>query len=88
MELLREWMEEVATECQENGCRQDIACWLTERPCFDDHPDTIAVGQFVLEARAFVKAWVSFYWKNPDFLLKNPDLLFRNPDFLLENVIL
>jgi hypothetical protein len=57
VQLLTEWMEHIASECEATGCRQDLACWLTERPCYDDHPDTLAVGQFVLEARAFVEAW-------------------------------
>jgi hypothetical protein len=57
VELLTEWMEHIASQCEAMGCRQDLACWLTERPCYDDHPDTKAVGQFVLEARAFVEAW-------------------------------
>ena len=50
-------MEHIAAECEAMGCRQDLACWLSERPCYDDHPDTLAVGQFVLEARAFIEAW-------------------------------
>lgn len=50
-------MEHIASQCKQAGCRQDLACWLSERPCYDDHPDTRAVGQFVLEARAFVEAW-------------------------------
>ena len=28
--------------------------------------------------------YVSFQWKNPDFLLKNPDFLLRNVDFLIK----
>ena len=30
--------------------------------------------------------YVSFRWKNPDFLLKNPDSLLRKPDFRLKNL--
>jgi hypothetical protein len=70
VELLAEWMEHIAEECEGNGCRQDLACWLTERPCFDDHPETKAVGQFVLEARAFVQAWQHARQRFPDLTIR------------------
>ena len=54
--LLAEWMEEICTHFRPGGVNE-ICCWLTERPAEDGRPSTAAVGQFVLEARAFVAAW-------------------------------
>ena len=38
----------------------DISCWLSERPGQCGCEDCTAVGQFVLEARAFVAAELTF----------------------------
>jgi hypothetical protein len=52
VKVLKEWMLDLASQ----GL-MDICCWLTERPATDERPETIAQGQFVLEARAFLEAW-------------------------------
>ncbi|MEE3257759.1 MAG: glycoside hydrolase family 20 zincin-like fold domain-containing protein [Candidatus Latescibacterota bacterium] len=52
VDILTEWMESIAAQ---DGL--DISCWLSERPGQCGCTDCTAIGQFVLEARAFVKAW-------------------------------
>ena len=52
VEILAEWMESIAAQGGE-----DISCWLTERPAQCGCESCTAVGQFVLEARAFTAAW-------------------------------
>ena len=52
IDLLTEWMEDIASQGS-----MDICCWLTERPATDTRRVALEEGQFVLEARAFVKAW-------------------------------
>ena len=52
IDILYEWMLDMATQGAD-----DICCWLSERPAQDGREETAEVGQFVLEARAFVKAW-------------------------------
>ncbi len=49
---------------------KDISCWLTERPATDDSPKTLAVGQFVLEARAFLRAWETVRSEYPDLQIR------------------
>lgn len=54
-------------------CQQgifDIACWLTERPATDGRPETLEVGQFVLEARAFVQAWEKVRTEYPQLQIR------------------
>ena len=63
--ILDEWLQSMATQ----GAR-DVCCWLSERPAEDDRPETTAVGQFVLEARAFVKAWERARRKFPDLRIR------------------
>lgn len=52
VEILTEWIMSIAGQ---GG--MDISCWLSERPAQCGCDACMAVGQFVLEARAFVKAW-------------------------------
>jgi len=52
IEILSEWMQSIAAQDA-----RDISCWLSERPGQCECDDCTAVGQFVLEARAFVAAW-------------------------------
>lgn len=52
VDILSEWMESIASQ---GGL--DISCWLSERPGQCSCQDCTAIGQFVLEARAFVAAW-------------------------------
>ena len=52
VDILAEWMNSIAAQ----GARE-ISCWLSERPAQCGCPACLAVGQFVLEARAFVAAW-------------------------------
>ena len=50
------WAQDICSHFRPGGVNE-ICCWLTERPAEDGRPSTAAVGQFVLEARAFVAAW-------------------------------
>ena len=52
VEVLAEWMESISAQ---GGL--EISCWLSERPAQCGCDACTAVGQFVLEARAFVRAW-------------------------------
>lgn len=52
VEILAEWMTSIANQ---DGL--DISCWLSERPGQCECLDCTSIGQFVLEARAFVAAW-------------------------------
>lgn len=63
--LLRDWMLDIAAQ----GADEAIG-WLSERPAADDSAETAAVGQFVLEARAFVAAWREVQKQHPDFQLR------------------
>lgn len=49
---LTDWMKDIF---KQGGT--EISCWLTEQPAEDQRKETTALGQFVLEARAFLKAW-------------------------------
>ncbi len=51
-QVLSEWMTSIAAQ----GAGE-VNCWLSERPAEDQHTDTAATGQAVLEARACVAAW-------------------------------
>jgi len=51
-EILAEWMADIARQ----GARE-VSCWLSERPGQCECVSCTSVGQFVLEARAFVEAW-------------------------------
>ncbi len=52
IKYVTDWVRDIA---RQGGL--DISCWLSERPATDGRPETLAVGQFVLEARAFIAAW-------------------------------
>ena len=52
VEILAEWMASIASQ---GGL--EISCWLSERPAQCGCQACTAVGKFVLEARAFVRAW-------------------------------
>ena len=65
VDILAEWLEDMAAQ----GA-SDVCCWLSERPAEDQRPETTAVGQFVLEARAFVKAWERVRRKHPDLQIR------------------
>ena len=67
--LLAEWMEEICTHFRPGGVNE-ICCWLTERPAEDGRPSTAAVGQFVLEARAFVAAWERARLSYPELTIR------------------
>jgi len=63
--LLKEWMTGLA----EQGVT-DLTCWLTERPACDERPAPRAIGQFVLEARACIKAWQEVRAKYPALTIR------------------
>lgn len=52
VDIIEEWMTSIA---KQDGF--DISCWLSERPGQCECLDCTMIGQFVLEARAFVTAW-------------------------------
>jgi len=52
VQILAEWLEDLASQ----GALE-LSCWLSERPAQCGCAPCTAVGQFVLEARAFVAAW-------------------------------
>lgn len=52
IDILAEWMASIA---KQDGL--DISCWLSERPGQCECLECTSIGQFVLEARAFVTAW-------------------------------
>lgn len=64
-DILAEWMVDLASQ----GAK-DVCCWLTERPAADSRPIALAEGQFVLEARAFVKAWEKACVEHPDLSIR------------------
>ena len=64
-EILTEWMIGYADQ----GARE-ISCWLSERPAQCGCEKCLSVGQFVLEARAFVNAWRKTLRKYPDFRIR------------------
>ncbi|MCA9448093.1 MAG: hypothetical protein KC931_13330, partial [Candidatus Omnitrophica bacterium] len=65
IDILAEWMEDLA-----NQGSMDICCWLTERPATDTRRAALEEGQFVLEARAFVKAWEKAKKNHPDLEIR------------------
>lgn len=65
VDILAEWMESIAAQ---DGL--DISCWLSERPGQCGCTDCTATGQFVLEARAFVKAWQRAQQNYPDLQIR------------------
>jgi hypothetical protein len=65
VDILCEWMESIAAQ---DGL--DISCWLSERPGQCACDACTAEGQFVLEARAFVRAWQRARQTYPDLQIR------------------
>ena len=65
VDILEEWMADIAGQ----GA-SEVGCWLTERPAQCECDDCTALGQFVLEARAFVNAWKRIRPRFPEFDLR------------------
>ena len=65
VQILQEWMEDIAGQ----GAGE-ISCWLSERPGQCGCIECTAVGQFVLEARAFVAAWRRAQKHYPDLQIR------------------
>ena len=65
VQILQEWMEDIAGQ----GAGE-ISCWLSERPGQCGCLECTAVGQFVLEARAFVAAWRRAQKHYPDLQIR------------------
>ena len=65
VDILTEWMESIA---EQDGL--DISCWLSERPGQCGCTDCTATGQFALEARAFVQAWLRAKQNHPDLEIR------------------
>lgn len=63
--IVEEWLEDMAAQGVD-----EVSCWLSERPAEDQRPDTTAVGQFVLEGRALVKAWQAVRTRHPQFRIR------------------
>ncbi|MBK9169531.1 MAG: hypothetical protein IPM24_19000 [Bryobacterales bacterium] len=63
--IVTEWLEDLAAQGVD-----EVSCWLSERPAQDQRPETTAVGQFVLEGRAFVNAWREVRRRHPDFRIR------------------
>ncbi len=63
--ILTEWMMDIASQ----GAGE-VSCWLSERPCQCGCVNCTAVGQFVLESRAFVAAWEKVRENHPDFQIR------------------
>ncbi|MDA0746004.1 MAG: hypothetical protein O2954_05755 [bacterium] len=64
-EILAEWMADIASQ----GATE-VSCWLSERPGQCGCTACTAVGQFVLESRAFVKAWEKVKIDYPDVRIR------------------
>ena len=65
VQIIQEWMEDIA----EQGA-EEISCWLSERPGQCGCLDCTAVGQFVLESRAFVAAWRQAQERYPNLQIR------------------
>ena len=63
--ILAEWMLDIASQGAD-----EVSCWLSERPAQCGHKECREIGQFVLEARAFVNAWRETRKKYPDFIIR------------------
>ncbi|NKB71922.1 MAG: hypothetical protein GKR89_33010 [Candidatus Latescibacteria bacterium] len=63
--ILQEWMEDIAAQ----GAGE-ISCWLSERPGQCGCLECTAVGQFVVEARAFVAAWQAAQKRFPQLQIR------------------
>lgn len=65
VQILQEWMEDIAGQ----GAGE-VSCWLSERPGQCGCLECTAVGQFVLEARAFVAAWRRAQTHHPNLQIR------------------
>ena len=65
VDILAEWMSDIASQ----GALE-VGCWLTERPAQCECDDCTSRGQFVLEARAFVRAWKRMRPRYPEFNIR------------------
>ncbi|MSS72421.1 MAG: hypothetical protein EXS64_13155 [Candidatus Latescibacteria bacterium] len=63
--ILAEWMADIASQ----GATE-VSCWLSERPAQCGCNACTAVGQFVLESRAFVRAWRRVQERHPGFQIR------------------
>ncbi|MCC6342983.1 MAG: hypothetical protein IT166_12335 [Bryobacterales bacterium] len=63
--ILGEWLEDMAAQGVD-----EVSCWLSERPAEDQRPESTAVGQSVLEARALVNAWREVRKRHPGFRIR------------------
>ena len=64
-QILTEWMMDIASQGAD-----EVSCWLSERPAQCGHKECVLIGQFVLEARAFVNAWRETCKNYPDFSIR------------------
>lgn len=65
VDILVGWMTDIADQGAE-----EVSCWLSERPAQCGCLSCTAVGQFVLEARAFVAAWQRVRCSHPRFQIR------------------
>jgi hypothetical protein len=65
VDILAEWMMDIADQGAD-----EVSCWLSERPAQCGCRACAAVGQFVLEARAFVAAWRKVRSSHPSFQIR------------------
>ena len=63
--LLTEWLRDFARQ----GV-SEVSCWLSERPGEDGRPETTAVGQDVMEARAIMAAFREVQKEYPKFSIR------------------
>jgi DNA-binding LacI/PurR family transcriptional regulator len=63
--ILAEWIADIAAQGAD-----EVSVWLSERPAEDQHADTVATGQSVMEARAVVSAWREAQKRYPNFGLR------------------
>ncbi len=64
-EILIEWMMDLARQGVD-----EVSCWLSERPAQCGCDECTAAGQFVLEARASVRAWQETRKTYPGFVIR------------------
>jgi len=63
--IIEEWLEDMAAQGVD-----EVSCWLSERPAEDQRPETTALGQSVLEARALVNGWREVRKRYPAFRIR------------------
>ena len=65
VQFIAQWMDSIASQ----GATE-ISCWLTERPAQCECVDCMAVGQFLLETRAFLNAWRQTLTRYPGLMIR------------------